>query len=409
MHYHPVVEEYVIYPALDPGALLLFTALFAGVALATMRRAALGVAALGFITPFAFYHTLGTTTVTFPKIVVLAVVVGLLPSWRTALHSLRDARAMLWAFAAILVAIALSAIGAQQRGSVVSEFLKWVEYGVFFCAAYAGFSIERDDPLIRRAFEVSIAIVCVSALVQEFTGAPWDIVFGAGVAPRISGVLEGPNQLACYLEVALAIVLAWRTRVASRASAILCVLIGLTLLLSFSRGGVVGCVIVAGVVILSAQRHALRATGPFLGAALAGAILDAGWAHAARTLPILRNPSSTFAGAGGVGQRAELWRAALFFFRRHPVFGIGAGNYENRLPQAGIYGVRTHANNWYLQALAEGGIVLFAATRVLRRRGARPTLARGPPVGVGTCRICRDACTCDSSTRGLPRVLSEDR
>lgn len=361
MQYHPVVEQYVTYPPLDPAALLLFTAVFAGVALVTMRRASLGVAVLAFVTPFVFYHKLGVTTITFPKVVVLGVLVGLLPSWRPAMERLRGARVMLFAFAAILVAIALSALGAQERGVVISEFFKWVEYALFFCVAYAGFSIDPQDAWIRRAFFLSIAIVCCTALVQEFIGAPWDIAFGPGVAPRISGVLEGPNQLAAYLEVALAVVLAWRVRTKSPDSAILSVLIGLTLLLTFSRGGVVGCAIVTAVVLF-VRRDAFRAMVPFLGAAFAGALLDFGWAQAARTLPALRNPSSTFGGAGGVGQRDELWRAAWFFFVHHPIVGIGADNFENRLPEAGIYGVRTHANNWYLQALAEGGIVLFAAT-----------------------------------------------
>ena len=362
MQYHPVVEQYGIYPPLDPAWLLVFTACFVVVALMTMRRAALGVATLAFIVPFAFYHKIGVTTITFPKVALLAVLVGLLPSWRLALEHLRAARVLVYAFGAILAAIALSAIGAQDRGAVMSEFFKWVEYALFFCVTYAGFSLDSQSAWVRRAFFLSIAIVCLTALVQEFTGAPSDITFGPGIAPRIAGVLEGPNQLAGYLEVALAVVVAWRIRTPSSASTIVSVLVGLTLLLTFSRGGFAGCAIVIAVVAFVARRDTVRAVAPFLYAAVAGAVADAGWIWAARTLPALRNPSSTFAGAGGVGQRQELWRAAWFFFVRHPIFGIGASNYENRLSEAGVYGVRTHANSWYLQALAEGGIVLFAAT-----------------------------------------------
>lgn len=347
---------------MDPAALMVFTAVFVLIAVATMRRAALGVAALAFVTPFAFYNTVGLTTITFPKVTVVAVAVGLLPSWRCAIVQLREVRLTLWGFASILVAIALSGFGAHNGAAVFTEFFKWIEYTLFFGVAYAGFTADPNDTWVRRAFYASIAIVCITALGQEFVGSPWVIAVGPGVVPRISGWIEGPNQLAGYLEIALAVVLGWGTGRRSRAGSALAVLIGLTLLLTFSRGGIVGCLVVVATIAWFRRRDALRAATDFVGGAVVGALADAVWIQAARRLPALRNPSGTMDGPGGLGTRSELWRAALFFFRRHPLFGIGAGNYETSLAQAGVYGVRTHANNLYLQALAEGGVVLFGAT-----------------------------------------------
>ena len=64
---------------------------------------------------------------------------------------------------------------------------------------------------------------------------------------------------------------------------------------------------------------------------------------------------------GGLGTRADLWRAAFAMFRAHPLTGVGAGNYELLLGQYGLLGVRTHANSWYFQGMAEGGVVMLLA------------------------------------------------
>jgi hypothetical protein len=364
VHYRPVIDQFPITPALDPAALLAFVAVFALAALATARRASYGAAALVFVTPFTFYHDVLHTTVTFPKAALLGVFVGLVAhrsSWRA------DAGARLvgTAFAAILGAIALSAIGAHHRLDTLRELLKWMEYGLFFAAIYCGYRIDPNAPLVRGAFFASIAVVCLSALAQEAIGAPFGIWIGDKPAPRISGFLEGPNQLAAYLEVAIAALAAWQMRRPDALQRLLLPLAAITFCLTFSRGAAVG--IAASVVAFwwIDRRASLRAILPLAAGTVLGLLGDAGWVVALRSplADVVVRPGDVGSGnVGGLGTRSELWRAALYFFIHHPLFGIGAGNYEYELADAGVYGVQTQANNWYLQQLAEGGIVLFGAT-----------------------------------------------
>ncbi|MDE2482136.1 MAG: hypothetical protein KGN02_08095, partial [bacterium] len=239
MHYAPVVDRFPIVPALDPLALALFAATFVAAALLTMRRAAYGAAALAFVLPFACAHAVGATTISLPKIVLLGVATGLLGT-RAPLAALRDrpARAMALAFAVLCAAVLATTAVAAYRGEALREGAKWLEYALLFVTAACAYRSDPDAKLLRRAFALSVAAVCASALVQEVIGAPWGIVFAPGLAPRISGALEGPNQLAGYLEIALAMLAAWSVAAPSRARAALLAVAATTLALTFSRAGI---------------------------------------------------------------------------------------------------------------------------------------------------------------------------
>ncbi len=365
MHYAPVIDRFPITPALGPASLAIFAGAFVATALAALRRPAFGIAALAFVTPFAFAHAIAGTTLTLPKAVLLGVACAL--PYRTLGAQLRTAplRGVLAAFGVLIAAIALTLLAAEHRADTLRETAKWIEYAAFVLVAALGYRADPDAPLVRRAFCASIAIVCASALVQEAIGAPWGIVFGHGVAPRIAGALGGPNQLAGYLEIAAALLAAWNAKTPSRARALLLGVVAVTLLLTFSKAGIAASAVAVAVVAWCERASALRAAAPYLAGAALGLAADGGWILAAKTLPALRATDVHGDYAGGVGHRAELWRAAWFFFSRHPLLGIGAGNYEFELADAGLVGVRTHANSWYLQALAEGGIVLFGATLAL--------------------------------------------
>lgn len=365
MPYHPVVERYAILPALDPLWLLAFVVLFAGSALLTLRRPGLGAAALVLVTPFNGAHAILGTTITAPKAVLLGVLVGLLaaPNAWKALRR-RPAVAIVAAFGAVILANALTIFVATYRAEVLREALKWVEYLGLFCAAFVAYRLDPMPRIVRGALFASFLIAACSALLDLALGATSGLVLGATVVPRIAGVLEGPNQFGGYLEATIAAIAAWQLRDPRRDSMVLLAIGGVALALTFSRAAFISTLVVVALYALLERKRALE-LWPLACGFAAGLGNDFAWALRAH-VPFgdifARESDVDAAVSGGVGDRAELWRAARFFFVRHPLFGIGAGNYQFELAQAGLPGVRTQANNWYLQAAAEGGVVLLAAT-----------------------------------------------
>lgn len=366
MIYHPVVDRFAIPIPLDPWSAALFVAAFVAAALLTARRPAYGLGALALTMPFALYRELYSTTITLPKVVLLGVLIGL-TTYRGCAGRLRDRPmpVLLGALGFYLAIAALSFVDAAHRGATLRETFKVAEYAAVFIAAYLCYRLDSDDRAIAGAIAVAAIVVSLTALAQEIIGAPSGLYVGKAIVPRIAGVLEGPNQLAGYFQVAIAALGAWTL---TRRSALLDVALALAAcadVLTFSRAGLVGLVVVGAILLIAGGRTALRALQPAFVGLAAGLAVVGWWAFYAHTVNVLRVSLGESAYAGGVGDRGELWGAAWRMWLRHPLLGVGAGNYELELPEYGVFGVRTHANSWFLQSLAEGGIALFAATVAL--------------------------------------------
>jgi O-antigen ligase len=362
MSFIPIVTEAQAHVALEWRAAALFAAIFAAVALATRVRPAVGIAIMLALDPFAFYRYFDGTTITIPKVALLAVVAGLVLR-NTPFDVLRARRIVpVVTVSGLLVAAnALTWFSSSHHPETVRETLKAAEYFVALLIAIVACASDGDERMLYRGLMLGGIASIVLALAQDYTVAPSAIVLGGHLVPRIAGPLEGPNQLAGYLEIVLPTLLAVRLTRGANVVLDLVLLAGtFAAVLTFSRGGLGGLALGFLTVVFAFIRPDLiRRFVALIGASsgiftiLFAAAVVAGKVDTARLGP------DAFS---GLGTRTQLWRAALAMWRGHPLLGVGAGNFELEISDVGASGIRTHANSLYLQALAEGGIVLFGLT-----------------------------------------------
>jgi O-antigen ligase len=379
---HPVVDQTIHKHALDWIAVVVYLGTFALVAYATRKRPSLGVAALILVDPFALYRDVADTTVTLPKIALLAVWTGLAlrrDALDAAVGLLRDQRARPLLVCATLVvfATALSVGHADFRAPALRETLKAFEYLLLFATVIVALRLDPNEGVLRVTIALALGLVTVAALSQEVLGAPSGFWFYNHPIPRIAGPLEGPNQLSGYLGLGLPVVAAFALlRKPTTGEIVVLGLATMALVLTLSRAGT-AAVALALVIVLVLAPSTNR--GAVLGSLLGGAAVGLGILVLYGSTSLLARFSSVaeVERSGGVGTRAQLWHAAWTLWRRHPWFGVGAGNFELEIARVGPAGVRTHANSLYLQALVEGGAPLLAAT-LATVIASIATFARGP-------------------------------
>src|SRR5207302_11482449 len=167
-------------------------------------------------------------------------------------------------------------------------------------------------------------------------------------------------------------------------------LLGIGIGLSQSRGAWLGAVVATVCLLLVWSRFTRRLLIPgALGGALALALAVSGLLPAA----ILDRLAQTIEYFGvfdvrtvevtsenwAVVERMAHWQAGWYMFVDHPWLGVGAGNYAAAYPQYFVGSWREalgHAHNYYLNILAELGIIggsallFFVVTAFMRLGGA---------------------------------------
>ena len=334
-----------------------------------MRRPAYGAALLIAVQPFALYGSLIHTTITLPKVALLGVLLGLatVPGIFHRLNA-RVIRPLLVAGIFVLVATVITFAHAAHHGPVLRESLKMAEYLLLFVAMITAYRADPDARLIRATCIGVAIIVSLLALSQEIIGAPSGLWINGHQTPRIAGPLEGPNQLAGYLDITIPLILALVIVTPDFWSSAALILTVFADSLTFSRAGLLAAFVGIVIVLIVWRGRPLQRAIVCIGAGLLmGGAVVVGWAFAVQSAEIFRvsgglRGTTEASYAGGVGTRSQLWHAAMQLWRRHPFFGIGAGNFELEIPLTGLRGVRTHTNSLYFQSLVEGGVPLLAAT-----------------------------------------------
>jgi len=384
---------------LGPAALAV-PGIAVGVLALTVPRLALALLILSI--PFSSWTkvTLGTFDITATDVLVGALALGWLVPGLLG-RSIFIARGPTIATALVLLcAMLLSTLTASDLPSAVKEVIKLAE--VLVVALYVASTVRTGGDLKFVLFVSLGAAVAESfvGLYQFITGSGPE-TFQIGPFIRAYGDFSQPNAFAGYLAVILPFGIALSLlRTPDRWPAMVATLIiGAAVLASLSRGAWVGLGLALSIMALiwgAGTRLALAAAG---GLAALGLIFGAAGllpeVITDRVVVVLENfavfdvrsvePNpSNFA----LVERLAHWYAAWGMFEANPITGVGPGNYDQAYEVFQLQGWPEslgHAHNYYLNTLAELGILGFLAfvvfmVSIFVRAGQaiRPSARLGP-------------------------------
>jgi O-antigen ligase len=281
-------------------------------------------------------------------------------------------------------ALALLSVGyALDPAFALKEALKWLELLLVLLIVADLTRTPRIARVVMGALFAAGAAEAAFGVVQFATGGGPG-AFALEGALRAYGHFDQPNPFAGYLATMLPLAVCMVLCRANPTKFRIFALVATGLLvagigLSQSRGAWLGCAVAGFCLLLAWSRHTRRLLVPLgLGGTLLLAMALAGLLPASildrlsqiteyfgvfdvRTVEV---SSENWA----VVERMAHWQAGWDMFLAHPWLGVGAGNYAAAYPDFFIGMWREalgHAHNYYLNMLAELGIVGAAVLLVL--------------------------------------------
>lgn len=252
------------------------------------------------------------------------------------------------------------------------EWLLWAQMWLVFAAALH-FGRSRAQTGMLAGTILTLAVVAAAmAAYQRFVDKEWLMLGRRQVEQffgRASGPFGIPNSLAALLELVLlpclAVALARGVgRGARVACGALAMLFGFTLVLSVSRGGMIG---LSAALLLWPVLAGRTWPKRLQGAGVAVILMATAAVTLYSVVPSVRERLEPFLEGRWEPSRRVLWRAAWRIFREHPWLGGGAGSYNivfERHRPAGFHDEPQWTHNDYLNTLSDygaAGFALFAA------------------------------------------------
>ncbi|MBI2886690.1 MAG: O-antigen ligase family protein [Chloroflexi bacterium] len=293
----------------------------------------------------------------------------------------------LWAALAVFLAVGAFSLTVSAAPALsLKELVKWLELGLAFLLAATLVERRRDVLVVAAALLVAGATEALYGLSQAGSGSgPTGYLLGGG-ALRAFGSFGQPNPFAAYLALLLGLGSGLALAFSSYARGKLLTPLGLlllgcgglmvlALLSSYSRSALLALGTGATVIVALHSRRAVLALGAGLLVGLALLLLGA-WGLlppvVTSRLVVLAENFTLFDARDitltsqnfPLVQRMAIWQAAWEMFLDHPLVGVGIGSFDAVYLRYALPGwpyLPGHAHNYYLNLLAETGILGLGA------------------------------------------------